>query len=80
MSNEAKQLRLQLKERDARISQLEASKAYWKTEYKDLEAKVSESAEVFRKAKEILNAYTTGLQVIAAITEQTKESSGKAEA
>lgn len=71
--SDAKQLRLQLKERDARISQLEASEKHWKTQLEALEAVVLKNSEVIHYAKEIVTAYTAGLNILAAIAETTKE-------
>ena len=73
MSDDMKQLRLQLKERDARISQLEASEKHWKQEFNELEAEVLACMPMVRKAREVLEAYTTGLTVLTAIAEQTKD-------
>lgn len=69
--SDVKQLRLQLKERDARISQLEASEKHWKAQLEALEAAVLKNTEVIHYAKEIVTAYTAGLNILTAIAEQT---------
>lgn len=78
--SEVKQLKLQIKERDARISQLEASEKHWKTQLEALEAAVLKNSEIIHYAKEIVTAYTAALNILAAIAEQAKENSGQAEA
>jgi hypothetical protein len=70
MSNELKQLRLQLKERDAKISQLEAHAKHWKREYDELEAEVVKSLPIVKQAKEIVTTYTTTVTAITALMEK----------
>lgn len=76
--SEVKQLRLQLKERDARISQLEASEKHLQAELQELEATVLQSSEVIYFATQVLKGYTADLNALADAIEQTKENSGKA--
>lgn len=73
VNDELKQLRLQLKERDARISQLEASEKHWRTEYQELEAEVVKSLPIVKQAREILDAYTLGLTTLTALAEAAKD-------